>query len=475
MKTRWHARATRRTRIRTKRSPDARVRTIDTPDYIKDTIVAAATPPGRGGVGIVRISGQDAEQIASAIVGTLPQPRHATRATFRDAEQLAIDSGLVIYFPGSSSFTGEPVVELQGHGGPIVMSLLITAAIASGARRAEPGEFTQRAFLNGKLDLVQAESIADLIASGTAQAARAAHRSLAGDFSARIDALREKLIRLRLHVEAAIDFPEEEIDFLSDTRLLEQLHECAESFGDLIEQTAAGKVLRDGFQIVIVGKPNAGKSSLMNFLSGEETAIVTEYAGTTRDILREQIDIDGLAVEIIDTAGLRDKPDVIEAEGIRRAREALGKADAALLIQDANLGEDRDDYGLPEDIPVIVLRNKIDLSGDPSGVVQTEPPVLNVSVKTGDGIDALRASIKQMSGFDEAGGGTFTARKRHLDALNRAAAHFQAGREALEHDKAGELLAEELRLALAALGSITGEFSSDDLLGRIFAEFCVGK
>jgi len=447
----------------------------ESPDYIKDTIVAAATPPGKGGVGIVRISGSDAEKIATKIVGKLPQPRVATNATFQDADQSPIDSGLVLYFPGTASFTGEPVVELQGHGGPMVMSMLVNTAITLGARRAEPGEFSQRAFLNGKLDLVQAESVADLIESGTAQAARAAHRSLTGVFSSRIDALQEKLIRLRLHVEAAIDFPEEEIDFLSDAKLQEQLNECEEAFTALQEKTTAGRLLRDGFQIVIVGKPNAGKSSLMNLLSGEDAAIVTEYAGTTRDILREQIDIDGLAVEIIDTAGLRDNPDEIEAEGIRRAREALGKADAALLIQDANLGEDRTDHDLPNDIPVIVLRNKIDISGDLPGIAQEHPPVLNVSAKTGEGIDALHTTIKRLAGHTGASGGTFTARKRHVDALTVAAEHFDSGRLALERNKAGELLAEELRLAQESLGTITGEFSSDDLLGRIFSEFCIGK
>jgi tRNA modification GTPase len=446
----------------------------EAPDYIKDTIVAAATPPGKGGVGIIRISGADAEQIATKIAGTLPTPRVATHLTFHDAKQAPVDSGLVIYFPDNGSFTGEPVVELHGHGGPIVMSLLVQAAIDLGARRAAPGEFSQRAFLNGKLDLVQAESIADLIESGTAQAARAAHRSLSGEFSSQVDALAEKLIRLRLHVEAAIDFPEEEIDFLSDARLLEQLGDCEKTFTALLEQTKAGRILRDGFQIVIVGKPNAGKSSLMNLLSGEDAAIVTEYAGTTRDILREQIDIDGLAVEIIDTAGLRDDPDAIEAEGIRRAREALKKADAALLIKDATI-DDQTDHKLPDNIPVIVLRNKIDVSGDTPGIAQAEPPILNVSAKTGDGVDALHATIKKIAGHESDGAGTFTARKRHVDALADANSHFAAGRQALEKNKAGELLAEELRLAQESLGAITGAFTSDDLLGRIFGEFCIGK
>lgn len=445
------------------------------PDYIRDTIVAAATPRGKGGVGIIRISGAEAESIAEKIIGQLPKPRMATAATFLDADKSPIDSGLVVYFPEPNSFTGESVVELHGHGGPVVMAMLLQVAIAHGARRAEAGEFSQRAFLNGKLDLVQAEAIADLIDSSTAQAARAAHRSLTGAFSKSVDALCEKLIRLRLHVEAAIDFPEEEIDFLSDARLLTQLDECEAEFDSLQKQTSAGRILRDGFQVVIVGKPNAGKSSLMNLLSGEDAAIVTEYAGTTRDILREQIDIDGLAVEIIDTAGLRDRPDEIEAEGIRRARLALLKADAALLIQDTNLGEDKTDHKLPKNIPIIVLRNKIDVSGDPAGAAQKDPPIINISAKTGAGINVLRETIKQLAGYEGAGVGAFTARKRHVDALLDAARHFDSGKVALEKNRAGELLAEELRLAQESLGSITGEFTSDDLLGRIFAEFCIGK
>ena len=447
----------------------------DTPDYVRDTIAAAATPPGKGGIGIVRISGADAKKIGTEIVGSLPDPRVATAATFYDTAGSPIDSGLVLYFPEPNSFTGESVVELQGHGSPVVMSMLVDAAIAYGARRANPGEFSQRAFLNGKLDLAQAESIADLINSSTGQAARAAHRSLMGAFSKSVAALNENIIQLRLHVEAAIDFPEEEIDFLSDARLRKQLDVCEAAFDALKKQTVAGRVLRDGFQVVIIGKPNAGKSSLMNYLSGEDTAIVTEVAGTTRDILREQIDVDGLAVEVIDTAGLRDNPDEIEAEGIRRARDALVKADAVLLIVDANLGEDATGYELPPEAPIVVVRNKIDLSGDVPGMLQTEPPVVNVSAQTGAGIDALRETIKKLAGHEDAGAGAFTARKRHVDGLVSASGHFKAGRAALDSDKAGEILAEELRLAQQALAGITGEFTSDDLLGRIFSEFCIGK
>ena len=448
----------------------------ETPDYIKDTIVAIATPPGKGGIGIVRLSGGDAEDLARQIIGEIPKPRVATRATFRDADGQPIDTGIALWFPAPDSFTGESVLEMQGHGGPVVMSLLVEAAVDRGARRAEPGEFSKRAFLNGKLDLVQAEAVADLIDSGTAQAARAAHRSLSGAFSRDVDVLSEKLIRLRLHVEAAIDFPEEEIDFLSDKALFEQLDSCQQAFAALQERASAGRLLKDGLHTVIVGKPNAGKSSLLNLLSGQDAAIVTEYAGTTRDILREQIDVDGLAVELVDTAGLRDNADAVEAEGIRRAKKALENADVVLWIQDATDSDPRlpDDTTLP-DVPVIVLRNKIDLSGDTAGLAIEEPLVLNISATSGAGIDALKNTIRNVAGFTDQGEGAFTARQRHVDALATAAGHFAAGRKALETDKAGELLAEELRLAQESLAALTGEFSSDDLLGRIFTEFCIGK
>jgi tRNA modification GTPase len=437
--------------------------------YTADTIVAAATPPGTGGVGMVRISGDKVEAIANAMLGSLPEPRFATHHTFRNVAGEALDTGIAIYFPGPASFTGESVLELHGHGGPVVVSMLIDAVVELGARQAQPGEFTKRAFLNDKLDLAQAEAIADIISSGTEQAARAALHSLSGAFSSAVDALAEQLVRLRMHVEAAIDFPEEEIDFLSDDALSARIEECARSFDELRNQARVGRVLRDGYRAVIVGRPNAGKSSLLNRLSGEEAAIVTEVAGTTRDVLREQINVDGLAVELIDTAGLRDDPDRIEAEGIRRAREALKSADAVLWIQDAseavatNIDED-----VPEGAEIIIVRNKIDVSGDEAG---DQDGVIFLSAKTGDGIDALRERLRQAAGYRNLGEGAFTTRKRHIDALRRAAEHFDTGRRALEEAKAGELLAEELRLAQEALGEITGAVSSDDLLGRIFSEF----
>jgi len=447
-----------------------------TPAYIEDTIVAAATPPGKGGIGVVRLSGPATEEIASRMLGVLPIPRHATIAEFCAADGSPVDAGIALYFPAPDSFTGESVLELQGHGGPLVMSLLVDAAVAIGARRAQPGEFSKRAFLNGKLDLVQAEAVVDLIDSGTAQGARAALRSLVGTFSKAVQDLQEQLTRLRLHVEAAIDFPEEEIDFLDDARLQEQITRCSDAFDALKKETRIGSILRDGFQVVIVGKPNAGKSSLLNALSGHEAAIVTELAGTTRDILRESIDIDGLMVELVDTAGLRDHPDLIEAEGIRRARAALKKADAVLWIQDATEPlENNHEEDIADNIPVIVLRNKTDVTEEAPGTLSSDPLVLNISAKTGAGLDTLRDTIRQIAGYENLGEGAFTARRRHVDALNLAASHFEQGREVLLADRAGELLAEELKLAQGALGEITGSFTSDDLLGRIFSEFCIGK
>ena len=441
-----------------------------------DTIVALATPPGTGGVGVVRISGGDSERIARAMLGSLPEPRVATYATFAGSRGEALDKGIALYFPGPASFTGESVVELHGHGGPVVMALLVDAALELGARLAEPGEFSKRAFLNDKLDLAQAEAIADLIGSGTAQAARAALRSLSGTFSDAVNELVEQLTTLRIYVEAAIDFPEEEVDFLADDELAKRLASCAAAFDALLSKAAVGRVMRDGYQVVIVGKPNAGKSSLMNRLSGEDTAIVTEIAGTTRDVLRERINIDGLAVELVDTAGLRDNPDRIEEEGIRRARKAMAEADAVLWIQDATEPmPERIEEPVPDGVPVTIVRNKTDLSGDTPGIIQADNTVVLLSARTGEGIDALRKRICDLAGFRDLGEGAFTARRRHVEALREAQKHFAAGRKALQAARAGEILAEELRLSQRALGSITGEFTPDDLLGRIFSEFCIGK
>ncbi|NIA26685.1 MAG: tRNA uridine-5-carboxymethylaminomethyl(34) synthesis GTPase MnmE [Desulfobulbaceae bacterium] len=441
-----------------------------------DTIVAAATPPGAGGIGVVRISGSEVERIACSILGGLPEPRVATHERFCRSDGETLDVGLALYFPAPASFTGESVLELHGHGGPLVVSLIVDAALSLGARRAEPGEFTKRAFLNGKLDLAQAEAIPDLISSGTEQAARAALRSLTGAFSTSVNKLAEQLTQLRMHVEAAIDFPEEEIDFLSDEALLSRLEACTGEFAELERRAGVGRVLRDGFRVVIVGKPNAGKSSLLNRLSGEESAIVTELAGTTRDIIREQINIEGLAVELVDTAGLRDNPDRIEEEGMRRAREALMSADAALWIQDATLpGDVEIGERLPPGIDLTIVRNKIDLTNETPGCERGSPGVINLSATTGEGVEALRERLRDLAGYENLGEGAFTARQRHLDALKRASDCFATGRKALAEARAGELLAEELRLAQEALGEITGAVSSDDLLGKIFADFCIGK
>lgn len=439
-----------------------------------DTIVAAATPPGTGGIGIVRLSGEDVPRIAERLTGGLPAPRTATRRIFRDAEGCPVDDGIALYFPAPASFTGEDVLELHGHGGPVVIAMLVDAAVALGARRAEPGEFSKRAYLNDKLDLAQAEAIADLIDSGTTQAARAALRSLSGEFSRAVESLTEQLTRLRVHVEAAIDFPEEEIDFLSDRQLQDRIEACDRAFEALLASANAGRALRDGFCAVIVGRPNAGKSSLLNRLSGEETAIVTDVAGTTRDILRERIDMDGLCVELADTAGLREDPGVIEAEGIRRARAAMATADAVIWVQDAT--GDAPESGettladVPDGTPVIVVRNKMDLPG-----ATRVARAIAISAFTGEGLAELRERIKALAGYHNLGEGAFTARQRHIEALRRAAAHFAAGRQSLEAGRAGELMAEELRLAQQAVGEITGEVGSDELLGRIFASFCIGK
>ena len=440
----------------------------DVPGYTNDTIVAAATPAGTGGVAIVRLSGPDVEAIAAAMLGKLPEARRAERRTFVGANDEPIDTGIALYFPAPNSFTGESVLELHGHGGPVVVASLVEAAVHHGARRAAAGEFSKRAFLNDKLDLVQAEAIADLIDSGTQQAARAALRSLSGEFSSRIDTLKEHLIQLRLYVEAAIDFPEEEIDFLSDQALRKRIDRCAELFADILPAAAAGRLLTDGYQLVIVGKPNAGKSSLLNLLSGQDAAIVTDIAGTTRDILRERINIDGLSVELVDTAGLRDDPDRIEAEGIRRARVALQEADAALWIQDASASSDATPppAELPDGLPLIVVRNKIDLCE--SLPDNHNPNRVFLSAKTGAGVDALKTAIKALAGYRDHGEGTFSARQRHIDALTDAKHHFTRGVTALDESRSGELLAEELRLSQHALGEIVGEFSGDDLLGRIF-------
>jgi tRNA modification GTPase len=444
-----------------------------------DTIVALATPPGRGGISILRISGPDTRPIAAEIIRTVPAPRMATLTEFYDAQGEGIDSGIALYFPSPNSFTGEDVLELHGHGGPVVCDLLLERVLEAGARLAEPGEFSRRAFLNDKLDLSQAEAIADLIDSDSKTAARAAQRSLRGEFSGAVLALNQKVTDLRVHVEAAIDFPDEEIDFLTDAALATRLADVDAAFDDLTRKAQQGRLLREGIHVVLAGRPNAGKSSLLNALAGYDAAIVTEIAGTTRDLVREHIEIDGLPVHIVDTAGLHDSAGQVEREGIRRTRQQLAEADHALVVIDAAAehGEDVAELTseLPDDLAFTLVRNKIDLTGDAPGTGSADPNTLNVSALTSAGIDDLRQHIKAQVGFEIAGEGTITARRRHLDRLADARSHFEAGREQLLDHAAGELMAEELLQAQNALAEITGEFSSDDLLGKIFGSFCIGK
>jgi tRNA modification GTPase len=444
-----------------------------------DTIAAVATPPGHGGVGIVRISGTKSRAIAEAITGALPAPRTARFCSFLDAAGEVIDQGITLFFPGPRSFTGEDVVELQGHGGPVVMDLLLQRCLQLGARLAGPGEFSQRAFLNDKLDLLQAEAIADLIDAESAAAARLASRTLQGHFSREIERLVERLIELRLYVESSIDFPEEEIDFLSDGKVSADLQAIIDHTGQLLKNAHTGRLLRDGMTLVIAGRPNAGKSSLLNALAGYESAIVTEIPGTTRDILKERITLDGLPLHIIDTAGLRESEDPVEAEGIRRAREQIEQADRILWVFDdqadpSHLALDRSK--LPPMVPLTLVRNKIDLSGRASGICESEEGVeVAIAVRDGQGLELLIEHLKACVGYRTPAGGEFMARRRHLDALQRSLQHLDQGAAMLAQQQAGELLAEDLRQAQQALSEITGEFSADDLLGRIFSTFCIGK
>lgn len=447
-----------------------------------DTIAAAATPPGRGGIGIVRISGPKVPELAAVLLGgDLPKARHATFARFLDAQRQPIDAGLVLFFPAPHSYTGEHVLELHGHGGPLVMEALVSRAVELGARRAQAGEFTQRAFLNDKLDLAQAEAIADLIDAGTQQAARAAMRSLQGEFSAMVRGLTEAVIELRTYVEAAIDFPEEEIDFLADRELTARFQAVRDHFEGVSDSARQGRLLREGMTVVIAGRPNAGKSSLLNRLAGYDAAIVTPIAGTTRDVVRERISIDGMPLHVLDTAGLRDGGDAVEEEGMRRAHAEMRRADRVLFVIDAAADADADAFReergrLPADVPVTLVFNKCDLAvGIPVPDTLTGPPRVVLSALSGKGMDELRTHLKSCMGYQTAGGGTVSARRRHLEALARARAHTEEAARQLTERRAGELVAEELRAAQQALSEITGEFTSDELLGRIFAGFCIGK
>ncbi len=445
---------------------------------MNDTIAAIATPPGRGGVGIVRLSGPLSAAIAKAMCSPLPEPRRAALRRFHAHDGSVLDQGIVLYFPAPHSFTGEEVLELHGHGGPVVMDLLLARTVELGARLARPGEFSERAYLNDRIDLAQAEAVADLIASTTAEAARAAVRSLEGDFSRHIRELVEGLIELRVYIEAAIDFPEEEIDFLADAHLQAQLSTLRAHLHTVQSMAGQGRLLRDGMTVVIVGQPNVGKSSLLNRLAGRETAIVTDIPGTTRDVLREQIALDGMPLHVIDTAGLRNSEDPIEQEGIRRAWEAMAIADRILFLVDDRQGLTDQDQMLRAQLPaatsVTVIYNKIDLSGRPPALRPTEQGhEIWLSAKQGLGLDRLREHLKECMGY-QCGQGTLMARRRHLDALEQAAGALITADEQLAA-RAGELAAEELRQAQNALSEITGEFTSEDLLGRIFSSFCIGK
>jgi len=437
-----------------------------------DLIAAIATAPGRGGVGVVRVSGTDIAPLAQAILGRVPVPRHATFSRFFDDEGGVIDEGIALYFAAPHSFTGEHVLELQGHGGPVVLNLILQRCAELGARLAEPGEFSRRAFLNGKLDLAQAEAVADLIDAASTEAARSAVRSLSGEFSARIAELVEALTRLRMLVEATLDFPDEEIDFLRDADAFGRLDAIDTRLAAVRTQAKQGAMLREGLTVVLIGQPNVGKSSLLNQLAGFEAAIVTEIAGTTRDTVREAIQIEGVPLHIIDTAGLRDTEDAVEKIGIERTWAAVEKADVALLLVDAAHGLGAHEAPILQRLPTVArltIHNKIDVTAEAPRAVGDE---VWLSAKTGAGMELLRAKLLEAAGWQAAGEGAFMARARHLDALGRAAGHLAAARASAAQL---ELFAEELRLAQAALSEITGEFTADDLLGEIFSKFCIGK
>ncbi len=461
----------------------------------RDTIAALATPHGHGGIGVIRLSGPQAARIAQALTGVAPRARYAHLTRFRAVDGEIIDSGLLLHFPAPHSYTGEDVVELQGHGSPVVLDRLLRRLFELGARPARPGEFSERAFLEGQLDLAQAEAVADLIAAGSEAAARAALRSLDGAFSQHVQALLDALVQARMHIEAAIDFPEEEIDFLGDGAIARRLDDLLAMHAELLAAAERGQRLRDGRVVAIVGRPNAGKSSLLNALAGSERAIVTDVAGTTRDVLREEIRLGPVTLTLIDTAGLRDSDDPVEREGVRRARAELARADHALLVIDASLDDDIDALRreCPPGLPRTLVFNKTDLldaddtaarlavlrrfapltcnSADDTG----DETCLPVSVRTGAGMDTLVEHLAGLAGAGAEFDGVFSARRRHVDALRRTGEHLTAAAARIEPERAGDLAAEELRLAQQALSEITGAYTPDDLLGTIFAGFCIGK
>ncbi len=446
-------------------------------DLTNDTIAAIASAAGAAGVGVVRVSGPASPQIAATLLGRMPLPRHAHFAAFRQADGELIDRGLLLHFPGPASYTGEHVLELQGHGSAVLLDLLVRRVCALGARLARPGEFTERAFLNGKLDLAQAEAVADLIAARSQAGARAALQSMEGVFSRKVDTLLQGLIALRVHIEAAIDFPEEEIDFLADPAIGRQLEALRCELAELLREARRGLRLNDGLRVAIIGRPNVGKSSLLNALAGSDRAIVTATAGTTRDVLRESLSLDGIVLELADTAGLRETDDEVEREGVRRAHGELQRADVVLLVTEANhVGQDLAFLeGVPVGIERLVLINKIDLDSTTDGSGRSDgEPWLRLSAKTGEGLDLLREQLKQLAGLGS-GEGAFSARRRHVVALEQVQTQLEHTVAVLATSHAGELAAEELRHAQHVLGEITGSYSSDDLLGAIFSSFCIGK
>ncbi len=462
------------------------------------TIAAQATAPGRGGVGIIRVSGPEAENVAKVILGKVPEIRKAEYLSFFDTNDnnaQVLDQGIALFFKAPNSFTGEDVIEFQGHGGPVILDMLLKAILQlPNVQMAKPGEFSEQAFLNDKLDLTQAEAIADLINSSSEQAARSALHSLQGNFSKLIHEMVESIIHLRMYVEAAIDFPEEEIDFLADKKVLTDLKAIIKQVEAVRKQAQQGCIIREGMRVVIAGRPNAGKSSLLNALSGKESAIVTNIAGTTRDVLAEQIHIDGMPLHIIDTAGLRDSDDVVEQIGIERAWQEINQADRVLLMVDASEAhsvlEDEQDIKnyypeffdkLPNNIGLTLIRNKADMTKAHTGFSEfidnnnNKHSVITLSAKTGDGVDSLKEHLKAIMGYQGSTEGGFMARRRHLVALENTHQHLLTGLEQLESFVAGEILAEELRICQQELDQITGEFTSDDLLGKIFSSFCIGK
>lgn len=445
----------------------------------RKTIAAIATAAGSGGVGIIRVSGPEAERICRELTGIVPEPHRFRFARFRDVDGEVIDLGLVLFFRGPGSFTGEDVVEFHGHGGVVVLDSLLARVLELGAEIAKPGEFSERAFLNGKIDLTQAEAVSDLVNAGSRTAARLAVRSIEGEFSRRVYMLADELGGIRVHVEAGLDFSDEEIDLAGNQTVLERLKRFRDDLRVVTERAAIGRLMRDGISVVIAGPPNAGKSSLMNAMVGYDAAIVTEVPGTTRDLLRERIQVHGIPVHLYDTAGLRDSDCRIEAEGVRRARKQIERADVVVWVLDDSdpaWREYKGEIPVAEDASCVVVSNKVDLTGGCADKTRKVGPLgIEVSAKTGQGLDLLLAKIAELAGFAGESQGEFLARRRHLDALGRCGTMVERAVEGLGKSVGIELVAEDLRLAQKALGEITGEVTTEDLLGKIFADFCIGK